>query len=126
VAGIRVAGKLRAEGNELAGTEPRHGGPPNFAFWVLPGSDVTLTGNNIHGWRHGLFASEATVSASDNRVSNFHQTALVVQKPKSPANLYGNTAFSSDAKDQVISLDGDAGVVRDNELRDPSAPLAEK
>ena len=52
-------------------------------------------------------------------MSNFHQTALVVQKPKSPANLYGNTAFSSDPKYKVVQIDGDAGLVFGNELKAP-------
>ena len=124
VAGIRVAGKLRADGNELSGAELRRGGPPNFAVWALPGSDVTLTGNRIDGCRQGLFASEATVSATGNQVSNFLQTALVVQKPKSPANLYGNTAFSRDPKDKVIQIDGDAGLVFGNELKAPGSDAA--
>jgi hypothetical protein len=57
-------------------------------------------------------------------VSKFHQTALVVQKPKSPANLFGNTAFSSDAKDKVIQIDGDAGLVFGNELKAPGSDAA--
>jgi hypothetical protein len=120
VAAIRVAGKLTADGNELAGAELRRGGPPNFGVWALAGADVTLSNNKIHGWRHGLFATEAAVSASANSVSNFHQTALVVQQPTRPADVYGNTAFSSDTKDKALALDGDAGVIRDNVVRNNS------
>jgi hypothetical protein len=116
VAGIRVAGKVRADGNEFVGTSLRRGGPPNFAIWALPGSDVTMTGNKIDSWRHGLHATEASVSATNNTVSNFHRAAFVIQKPKSPANAYGNTAVSKNPKDKVVSLDGEAGIVRDNKL----------
>jgi parallel beta-helix repeat protein len=119
VAGIRVAGKIRAEDNEFAGTSLRRVGPPNFAIWALPGSDVTMRGNKIHGWRHGLHATEAGVSATNNTVSNFHSAAFVIQKSSSPADVYGNTAISKNSKDRVLSLSGKTGVVKNNELGKP-------
>ncbi len=120
VAGIRVAGKVRADNNQFIGTSLRAGGPPNFAIWALPGSDVTMTANNIHGWRHALHATEATVSASKNTVNNFHNAAFVVQQPTSPADIYGNVAISKDPKAKVIRIDGATGVVADNKLKSPS------
>ena len=120
VAGIRVAGKVRTDNNEFAGTSLRRGGPPNFGIWALPGADVTMTGNKIHGWRHGLHATEAVVTATKNTVSNFHNAAFVVQKSNSPANVYGNTAITKNPKDKVVSLSGESGVVTDNELAEPS------
>ena len=119
VAGLRVAGKVRADKNEFLGTL-RTGGPPNFAIWALPGSDVTMTGNRIHGWRHALHASGASVSATQNRVSQFAKTAFVVRESSEPANVYGNTAVSKDPNSKVLSISGEAGVVRDNELVSPS------
>jgi parallel beta-helix repeat protein len=116
VAGIRVAGKVRANNNEFAGTSLRKVGPPNFAIWALPGSDVTMTANKIHGWRHGLHATEARVSASKNRVSNFHGVAFSIQKSNIPANVYGNTAISKNPNDKVLSLSGEKGVVNNNQL----------
>lgn len=117
VAGIRVAGKVRVDNNEFAGTSLRRVGPPNFAIWGLAGADITMSGNTIHGWRHALLATEATVSASGNRVSNFHNTALVIQQPKRPADVYGNRAISKNPRDSVVSLEGTAGVVRDNQVQ---------
>jgi hypothetical protein len=116
VAGIRVAGKVRADNNELAGTSLRKVGPPNFAIWALPGSDVTMTANKIQGWRHGLHATEAGVSASKNRVSEFHGAAFLIHKSNIPANVYGNTAISKNPDDKVLSLSGEKGVVNNNQL----------
>ena len=122
VAGIRVAGKVRADKNEFAGTPLRRVGPPNFAIWALPGADVTMTANKIHDWRHGLHATEASVSASRNTVSHFHGAAFVVQKSVRPAHVYGNTAISKNPKDKVVSLSGETGVVNDNQLlKQPTA-----
>lgn len=117
VAGIRVAGTVRADNNEFIGTSLRRGGPPNFAVWALPNSDVTMTANKIHGWRHGLHATEANVSATKNTVSNFHNAAFVIQKPNSPANVHGNIAISKNPKDSVILLDGEASAIGGNELK---------
>ncbi len=119
VAGIRVSGKVRADNNEFAGTSLRRVGPPNFAIWALPGSDVTMTGNKIHGWRHGLHASEASVMVTKNEVDSFHNAAFVIQNPSSPADVYGNTAISKNAKDKVVSLTGETGVVIENKLVEP-------
>lgn len=116
VAGIRVAGRVRVTNNEFVGTSLRRVGPPNFAVWALPGSDVAMTGNKVHGWRHALHATEASVLASNNTVSDFHNAAIVIQKSNSPADVYGNMAISKYPKDKVVSLDGESGVVRDNHL----------
>ena len=120
VAGIRVAGKVRAENNEFAGTSLRKVGPPNFAIWALPSAHVTMTGNKIHGWRHALHASEADISATMNAVSEFHNAAFVVQQSKNPPNVYGNTARTKNPKDKVVSLSGEQGIVNNNELIDES------
>ncbi|MCR9234467.1 MAG: right-handed parallel beta-helix repeat-containing protein [bacterium] len=121
VAGIRVAGKLRAENNELAGTSLRKVGPPNFGVWALPGAEVTLTDNRFHHWRHALSASEATVMASHNNITDFHRTALLIQNSKAPAHVFNNVAVSSDPKVEVLTLTGQAGTVKGNELRQPDA-----
>ena len=115
VAGIRVAGRVRAENNEIAGTSLRKGGPPNFAIWALPGSEVIMTGNKIHTWRYGLHATESAVLASRNTVSNFHDAAFVIQNPKKASDIYGNTAVSKNPEDKVVLLNG-KGVLGKNEL----------
>ncbi len=92
VAGIRVAGKVRVENNDFVGTSLRRVGPPNFAIWALPGADVTMIDNQVDSWRHALHASDATVVAIKNNVSNFHNTPFMIQNPKTPANVSGNIA----------------------------------
>ena len=94
----------------------RRTGPPNFAIWALPGSDISMTGNKIHGWRSGLQASEATVLATNNTVSNFGGVAIVVQNPTTPANIYNNVAISKKPNDKVASLTGNEGLVENNRL----------
>jgi parallel beta-helix repeat protein len=116
VAGIRVAGTIRVDNNEFAGTSLRKVGPPNFAIWALPGSVVTMTGNNIHGWRNGLNAMQATVTATGNTVRSFHGAAFVVKDSAAPANVHGNTAISGNPKDQVVSISGATGVTDNNRL----------
>ena len=117
VAGIRVAGTLKASGNRFEGTSLRKGGPPNFAIWALEGSQVTMSNNHVSTWRHALHATAATIVADNNTVNNFFRTAFVVNKPPKPAHVFGNTAVSDNPQDKVVSIDGDAGVVTDNQLR---------
>lgn len=117
VAGIRVAGTVKASENRFEGTELRKGGPPNFAIWALNGSRVTMSGNHISSWRHALHATGATVTANHNTVRNFSRTAFVVVMPPEPAHVFGNTAVSDNPKDEVVSIDGPAGVVAHNEMR---------
>ncbi|WP_298862457.1 right-handed parallel beta-helix repeat-containing protein [uncultured Gimesia sp.] len=120
VAGIRAAGKVRAENNEFAGTSLRKFGPPNFAIWALPGSDLTMNDNKIHSWRHALQASEANIFATGNKISQFHKAAFVVQNSASPASLFGNTAISINPEDKVLSISGKTGIVNNNILKRPT------
>ena len=79
-----------------------------------------MTGNTIHGWRHALHASEADISATMNIVSDFHSAAFVVQQSKNPPNVYRNTARTMNARDKVVSLSGEKGIVNNNRLIDES------
>ncbi|MDH3584850.1 MAG: right-handed parallel beta-helix repeat-containing protein, partial [Phycisphaerae bacterium] len=119
VAAVRVAGTARVEQNTIMGTALRKAGPPNFAIWALPGSDVTMVGNSIRNWRHALHANGADASVINNDVRNFHRTAIVIQHPPSPVDVYGNTAVSASPDDRVLDLKGNAGVHRDNLLVAP-------
>ena len=119
VAGIRVGGDVDAVQNRIEGVEMRPTGPPNFAVWALPGSSVSLTGNEMKGWRHALHATESSVSASRNTVSDFHRTAFVVKKAVHPANIFLNTIHSSDEDGQALSIDGKSGIVDRNSVTPP-------
>ncbi len=116
VAGIRVAGVARIIENSLTCESMRPSGPPNFAVWALPGSVVNMTGNTIQGWRHGLHASEASIMAAKNQISNFHATAIVIKDSRSAAIALENLATTKDAEAQVISVSGKAALIRDNTL----------
>ena len=90
VAGIRVAGTLRAEENKILGAAVRKVGPPNFAVWALEGSKVHLARNEIRSWRHALVADKAEVEATGNTVRNFHGEAFVVREPSAPPRIADN------------------------------------
>lgn len=120
VAGIRVAGTVRAVNNEFRGLSLRKGGPPNFAVWALNGSSVTMSDNVISNWRHALHASEAETTISENRISDFHQVAIVISKPSRPPVIIGNTVVSSDPKARIATIDGKPAGAADNQLDRPS------
>lgn len=128
VAGVRVAGSVRMIQNKLICESMRRDGPPNFAVWGMPGSVVTMTNNHIQGWRHGLYASEASVTAAENTIRDFHETAMVVQNPRSPTNVFGNVAISLNPTDRSLRLNGDADIVANNRvLKDtPTGSTGEK
>lgn len=121
VAGIRAAGKVRADNNEIVGLSIRKTGPPNFGVWALPSSKVSVTGNKIDGWRQGVHAKEATVWVSNNRLRNFHRVAIEIDGALGPSNVFGNTAYSSNPDDAVIRISGPAEIVSHNRLVDSDA-----
>lgn len=106
VAGIRVAGTVVADGNRFEGTSLRKVGPPNFAIWGLKGSSVTMTGNEISGWRHAIHSGEGHVTATKNQVSKFHKAAFAIQKPASPPKISDNSVDSDNPDDHVLLIDG--------------------
>ena len=63
--------------------------------------------------------TESDVLVSGNRVTRFHNSAIVVERPSRPADVYGNTAFSEDSTAKVVALKGKAGQVANNRLAPP-------
>lgn len=120
VAGIRVAGVVRADRNTFQGLTLRKGGPPNFAVWGLEGAKVTLTDNSFSNWRHALHASKAETIVRDNTVKDFHQSAFVIDAPSKPPVITGNIAVSSDRNAQVGRVDGQPVGVGENRVEQPS------
>jgi hypothetical protein len=116
VAGIRVAGEVTADRNRFEGVGTKERGPGS-AIWALTGSRVTMTGNDIRGWRQALQASEAEILAAGNRVAQFQGTAFVVHKSNSPAHVYDNQVETDDPKARVLTIDGSTGRINGNELR---------
>lgn len=124
VAGVRVAGTVHLVNNELVGTSLRKGGPPNFAVWGLPGSDITMTGNTARHWRHALQATESTVQASKNNVEEFFGAAFVVRKAPNSVSIFGNTAVSANPDAKVVLLTDSKGMLRDNVVMAPDTTKA--
>ena len=124
VAGIRVAGKVHLVNNELVCTSLRKGGPPNFAVWGLPGSDITMTGNTATHWRHALHATESTVQVSHNNVEDFLGAAFVIRKAPNSVSVFGNTAVSANPDDKVVLLTETKGMLRDNVIIAPDTTEA--
>ena len=126
VAGVRVGGTVRAVGNRFEGTALRKGGPPNFAVWALPGSEVALQKNTMSGWRHAISAEAASLIAIDNRMTNYWQTAVRVTNASSPSIVVRNVFESVHGHPgvEIRAADGteQASIVRDNiENRSTSA-----
>jgi hypothetical protein len=92
VAGIRVAGDLRAEKNRIFGTGVRKAGPPNNAVWALEGARVELIENEIRTWRHALMAGKAAVTAVGNVYSDLGGDAFVIRDSPEEPVLSGNRA----------------------------------
>ncbi len=115
VAGVMVQGTAAITGNQFRGNGPRAGGPPNFAAWVLGGSNVSFFNNRTDRWRHALFARDANqIWATNNTTSNFLGTAILVDRSKLPAHVFGNIALSNSENDKPATVKGPQGVVGDN------------
>ncbi|PQO31040.1 hypothetical protein C5Y96_11820 [Blastopirellula marina] len=106
VAAIRIAGEARVENNKLVATELRKGGPPSFGIWALPDASVQAYGNTFENWRHAISASGANVAAVNNQVKTFHQTAFVIEDPKSTPTVMGNQVTTGDANAKVVLVKG--------------------
>ena len=109
VAGVRVSGKVTLDENSFEGQQLRKVGPPNFAVWALPGSEIKLTNNTISGWRHAISADGAKVTAIGNKVSDFWKFGFKIQNPKSPVIVLENQ-FISPENHAAISLPEDDAV----------------
>ena len=114
VASVRLAGEATLVDNTLLGAGPKRGGPPQFGVWALAGSQLGLHSNQIRGWRHGLHATGARITATGNRVEDFFGSALVILKPSHPFQVTGNRAVTGEANAKVLDAEGPAGLVADN------------
>lgn len=115
VAGIRTEGIVRATGNTFESPALRAGGPPQFAVWGLPGSHITFNGNTTRGWRHGLFADKATVTACENRIANYGGVGIKIQQPSVPTIIVGNS-FESETDHDGVSVTAGAAIVENNRI----------
>lgn len=119
VAGVRIAGEARIENNQMVATALRKVGPPSFGIWALPDATVQAYGNTFENFRHAISASQANVSAVDNKVKTFHQAAFVIQDPKGSTAVMGNQVTTGDSNAKVLLAKGnetDRIVERGNEI----------
>ncbi len=107
IAGLRIAGKAFVDGNVLVGATSADGRQGQNAVWALPGSQVTMTQNEVSGWRRGLLASESEVTVIGNRLSGFEKTALSIKNAVRAVTVQNNVGFSRDAKGEGFSILGD-------------------
>ncbi len=103
VASLRMAGDVRAAGNQFIAL-PRKGGPPGQAVWALAGSRVELVGNRFEGWRSALVAESATVVARKNVVKDAAGVAFRVKKPAAPPQVAENEIVGANVRE--LELDG--------------------
>ncbi|MDG2487421.1 MAG: right-handed parallel beta-helix repeat-containing protein [Roseibacillus sp.] len=120
VAGIRVAGAAEIRNNIIHGRKLWPNGPPQFGVWALPGSCLQMSGNSFKRWRHALYASGSTVTATDNTAETFVGVAYVVEQPSAPATVSGNVAITSSPKDRVVKVDNEQGMVSNNRMELPA------
>lgn len=120
VAGIRTEGVVRIMNNKFeCPTLRKGGGPPQFAVWGLPGSDIVFTGNTVRGWRHALVADEAAVVASHNTISDYWQVGMRINKSTAPVVAVGNV-FQTEFDHPGVTISGTPGIVADNRIEKPA------
>ena len=113
VAGIRAEGIIRVTKNTFDCPTLRASGPPQFAVWGLPGSDIVFTGNKVSGWRHALLANKSSVTASDNRITNYGGIGIKVDQPVGTTMLVGNM-FESESDHVGITITGGEAILDNN------------
>ncbi len=119
VAGVRTEGVVRATNNTFESPALRAGGgPPQFAVWGLPGSSIVFTGNTVRGWRHGLSADKATVTANENRITNYGQVGIKITNPTTTAVIVGNR-FESETDREGVNVTGGQAIVENNRVEKP-------
>lgn len=115
VAGIRAEGIIRVTNNTFDCPTLRAGGPPQFAVWGLPGSDIVFTGNKVSGWRHALLATKSSVTANDNRITNYGSVGIKVDQPVGTSMLVGNM-FESDRDRIGVIVTGGQAISENNKV----------
>lgn len=125
VAAIRTEGRVMAKNNRFECASLRAGGPPQFAVWGLSGSEVTFLNNTVRGWRHALVAEQATVLIRGNRIENYGQLGIKIEKPVGKAIAVDNE-FVSERDGTGILVTGGEGVVENNRFQAPHKETSQK
>jgi len=125
VAGIRAEGIIRVTNNTFDCPTLRAGGPPQFAVWGLPGSDIAFTGNKVSGWRHALLASKSSVTASDNHITNYGSVGIKVEQAVGTPMIVGNM-FESESDRVCITITGGEAILDNNRVKETLRAPTEK
>ncbi|TWT60610.1 right-handed parallel beta-helix repeat-containing protein [Rubinisphaera italica] len=113
VAGIRTEGIIRVTNNTFDCPALREGGPPQFAVWGLPGSDIVFIGNTVSGWRHAVQTTKSSVTATDNHISNYGSIGIKVDQPVGTPVVVRNRYESQ--RDRIgVSITGGHAILEDN------------
>jgi hypothetical protein len=115
VAGIRAEGIIRVTNNTFDCPTLRAGGPPQFAVWGLPGSDIVFTGNKVSGWRHALLAVKSSITANDNRITNYGSVGIKLDQPVGTPVVVGNM-FESERDRIGVTITGGHGILDNNRV----------
>lgn len=118
VAGIRTEGVVRVAGNKFETPGLRKAGPPQFAVWGLPGSDIVFVENTVQGWRHALSADKAAVVALKNTVADYWQAGIRINDPSAPAVAIDNV-FKSEQGHAGVTVVGGQSVSEGNRVEKP-------
>lgn len=113
VAAIRTEGVVRVTANRFESPALRRVGPPQFAVWGLPGSDVVFNENEVRGWRHAVSAEQAALTASGNRLADYGNVGFKLDQPVGTAVVVGNE-FKSDRDRVGVAVTGGEAIVSDN------------
>lgn len=114
VAAVLVRGTASISDNKFVGQGEKQG----HAVWVWEGSTATIDANSFHGYRTAVSAAKATVTVTNNTVQGFTGPAIIIKDSSQPAHVFGNSAITPDEKAQVLDLQGPAGVVAENVVKD--------
>lgn len=94
VASVRCAGSLLAEGNFVKGDGSTGRPGPSIGIWGLPGSKISIDGNEFNGWKKVLVASESEISATNNRGIFTGSSPFQINKATRPPRLLNNQFLS--------------------------------
>lgn len=113
VAALLVQGDVTAVGNSFQGAGEGQGS----AIWVWEGSRAHVFHNTFRDYRNAVNAGKSTVVVANNRIAGFQPPAIIAKDGTAPAHVFGNVVESKDERVEVVKVQGPAGVVADNVVK---------
>ena len=75
-----------------------------------------MVNNEVSGWRHTLYATQADIVAMENEVTEFHGEALVVKEPTQLNHVSNDTSSRAECSPPLLALVDSLLEVRDQIL----------